>query len=222
MTRSATTSSTTRATTSSRKATCSRRGSTCIPSSTSSGASDYGARVSVAGWYDNAYRDTDVEQNPLLADLPSSYRNKEYSGLTEDFYRGPYGEVLDAFGFANRTVGGVPLSLKAGQFTTFWGMALFYQGGIAQSQHPIDGRKGAASPGSEVKELFLPLSQINLQAQLTPTIAAEAQYYLDWANTRAPEGGTFLGPADLTMEGPHQLGGPGPANFAAPCAAGAR
>ena len=169
--------------------------------------SDYGARLSVAGWYDHAYHDTDVEQNPALAYLPSSYRDKEYSNLIKRFLRGPSGEVLDAFVFANHTVGEIPLSLKAGQFTTFWGMAVFYQGGIAQSQHPIDGRKGAASPGSEVKELFLPLSQVNLQSQFTPAIAAEVQYYLDWANTRAPEGGTFLGPADLTMQGPHQSGG---------------
>ncbi|MBP6479210.1 MAG: DUF1302 family protein [Pseudomonadales bacterium] len=178
---------------------------------------DYGARVAVAGWYDPVYDDTDVAQNPrpcsvpwdgtACAGLPSSYHNKEYSDLTEDFYLGPYGEVLDAFLFANHSVGGVPLSVKAGQLTTYWGMALFYPGGIAQSQHPIDGRKGAANPGSEVKELFLPLTQINLQAQLTPTIAVEMQYYFDWANTRAPEGGTFLAPADLTMQGPDQLGG---------------
>ena len=62
--------------------------------------SDYGARLSVAGWYDDAYHDTDVEQNPALAYLPSSYRDKEYSNLTERFYRGPSGEVLDAFVFA--------------------------------------------------------------------------------------------------------------------------
>ena len=168
---------------------------------------DYGARVSVAGWYDYAYHDDEVEQNPLLANLPSSYRDKEYTGLVKDFYHGPYGEVLDAFLFANHSVGGVPLSLKAGQFTTYWGMALFYPGGIAQHQHPLDGRKGAANPGSEVKELFLPLSQINLQAQLTPTIAVDLQYYFDWANTRVPEGGTFLAPSDITMQGPQQFGG---------------
>jgi len=168
---------------------------------------DYGARMSVAGWYDHAYQDTDVKQNPALANLPSSYYGKEYSSLVRNYYRGPYGEVLDAFVFANHSIGDVALSLKAGQLTTFWGMAVFYQGGIAQSQHPIDGRKGAASPGSEVKELFLPLSQVDLQVQLAPTISAEVQYYLDWANTRAPEGGTYLGPADLTLQGPDQSGG---------------
>ncbi len=168
---------------------------------------DYGVRVSVAGWYDYAYHDSNVNQNPALANLPSSYFDKEYTGLTRDFYYGPYGEVLDAFVFANYTLGEVPVSLKAGQLTTYWGMALFYPGGIAQSQHPLDGRKGAANPGSEVKELFLPLTQLNVQVQLTPTIAAEVQYYLDWANTRAPEGGTFLAAADLSLQGPQQLGG---------------
>ncbi|MBP8925016.1 MAG: DUF1302 family protein [Pseudomonadales bacterium] len=169
---------------------------------------DYGARVAVAGWYDPVYNDTDVKQSPALASAPSSYRDKEYSSLTKDFYLGPYGEVLDAFVFAKRQVGETLVSLKAGQLTTYWGMALFYPGGIAQSQHPIDGRKGAANPGSEVKELFLPLTQINVQVQITPAIAAEAQYYLDWANTRSPEGGTFLAPADMTLQGPQQLGFP--------------
>jgi hypothetical protein len=168
---------------------------------------DYGVRVAAAGWYDYAYHDQDVNQNPALANLPSSYRNKEFTGVTEDFYYGPYGEVLDAFVFGNHTFGQVPVSLKLGQLTTYWGMALYYPGGIAQSQHPLDGRKGAANPGSEVKELFLPLTQINLQAQLSPTIAAEIQYYFDWANTRSPEGGTYLAPADMTLQGPQQLGG---------------
>jgi len=167
---------------------------------------DYGARLSAAGWYDYAYQDDEVNQNPKLASEPSSYHQREYTGLVKDFYYGPYGEVLDAFLFANHTVGQVPVSVKVGQLTTFWGMSLFYQGGIAQSQHPIDGRKAAANPGTEVKETFLPLSMINVQAQLTPTIAVEAQYYLDWANTRAPEGGTFLGAADLALQGPQQIG----------------
>ncbi|MCP5163863.1 MAG: DUF1302 family protein [Pseudomonadales bacterium] len=167
----------------------------------------YGARVSAAGWYDYAYRNSDVKQNPALSELPSSYHDKQYSGLTDDFYHGPYGEVLDAFAFMDQRFGDVPVVVKAGQFTTFWGMSLFYPGGIAQDQHALDGRKGAANPGTETKELFLPLSQVNVQAQLSPAVAIEGQYYLDWANTRSPEGGTFLGRADMVLQGPQQLGG---------------
>jgi Protein of unknown function (DUF1302) len=173
---------------------------------------DFGARLSVTGWYDHAYHDTDVEQNPAFkaAGYQSSYYNNEYSGLTEDYYKGPYGEVLDAFVFAHHNFGQVPVSIKAGQFSTFWGMSLFYISGIAASQQPLDGRKGAATPGTEVKELFLPLAQVNVQAQITPTFAIEAQYYLDWDNTRAPEGGTYLGAGDFALDGPDQLGYLGP------------
>ncbi len=39
----------------------------------------YGARVSAAGWYDYAYRNSDVKQNPALSELPSSYHDKQYS-----------------------------------------------------------------------------------------------------------------------------------------------
>jgi hypothetical protein len=173
---------------------------------------DFGARLSATGWYDHAYHDTDVEQNPIFkaAGYPTSYYNNTYSSLTKNYYRGPYGEVLDAFVFAHHNFGQMPVSIKAGQFSTFWGMSLFYISGIAQSQQPIDGRKAAATPGTEVKETFLPLTQVNVQAQITPTFAIEAQYYLDWDNTRAPEGGTYLGSADFAVDGPDQLGYQGP------------
>jgi Protein of unknown function (DUF1302) len=178
---------------------------------------NYGGRLSVAGWYDHAYDDTDVQQNPAFkaAGYESSYYNNTYSSLIKNYYRGPYAEVLDAFVFGTHNFGQVPVTAKVGQLSTFWGMSIFYSSGIAQGQQPIDGRKGAATPGSEVKELFLPLTQVNVQAQITPTVSVEAQYYLDWEGFRFPEGGTFLASADFIADGPDQMGylGPGAPNF---------
>jgi hypothetical protein len=173
---------------------------------------DFGARVSASGWYDHAYDDIDVKQNPTFKaqGFETSYYDNTYSSLTKKYYRGPYGEVLDAFVFAHHNFGQVPVSIKAGQFSTFWGMSLFYISGIAQSQQPVDGRKAVENPGTEVKETFLPLTQVNVQAQITPNFAVEAQYYLDWDNTRAAEGGTFLGSGDFAVDGPNQLGYLGP------------
>jgi len=169
---------------------------------------DYGARFSAAAWYDHAYDNTDVKQNPAFkqAGFQTAYYDNEYSSLVKNYYRGPYGEVLDAFLFANHAIGDVPVSFKAGQFSTFWGMALFYPPGIADSQQPVDGWKAAATPGTEVKEVFLPLTQIDINAQLTPTIGVEAQYYFDWDNTRIPEGGTFLAPGDYVGDAPDTTG----------------
>jgi hypothetical protein len=166
---------------------------------------DMGFRVSASGWYDHAYSDTSVKRNPALP-VPSSYLNNEYSAYTKRYFRGPSGELLDAFVFLNSAIGSVPVSVRAGRLSNFWGISTFSAGGIAYSQQPIDGQKGATNPGSEVKELFLPLAQVALQAQVSDTVSLAGQYYFDWAATRIPEGGTYLGSTDFLLQGPAQVG----------------
>lgn len=171
-----------------------------------------GFRVSAAGWFDAAYGDTG-ESNPNLplAAIPS-YVGNEYSNYTKRFYRGPSGEVLDAFGFANFDAGEVPVRLKAGRHTVFWGESLFLGGalhGVSYAQMPLDLQKGFATPGVEAKELFRPLNQLSGQAQLTDTLSVAAQYFLEWEAYRYPEGGTYLGPVDFAFNGPDRQFLPG-------------
>src|SRR5438445_740747 len=49
-----------------------------------------GAHISAAAWYDHAYRDSTVPQNPDLAAFPGAYAysGNEYSSYTKRFYRG--------------------------------------------------------------------------------------------------------------------------------------
>ncbi|MES2258415.1 MAG: DUF1302 family protein [Pseudomonadota bacterium] len=167
--------------------------------------SKYGARVSGAAWYDQAYNNDTVNTNPALT-TASSYIGNKYSKFTDRYYNGPSGELLDAFVFGNFDVGTVPVSVKAGRLSTYWGMATFYGGGIAYGQQPVDGRKAAANPGIETKETFLPLTQLIAQAQVTDTVSLTAQYYYEWKQTRIPEGGTYLGGTDFLLEGPQRGG----------------
>ena len=164
-----------------------------------------GFRLSGAAWYDAAYGDdSHSNPNPPLSLIPS-YIDHEYSDYTKRYYRGPSGELLDAFVFANFNAGEVPVKLKAGRHTVFWGESLFLGGalhGISYAQMPLDLQKGFATPGVEAKELFRPLSQISGQAQLTDTLSLAAQYFLQWESNRFPEGGTYLGPVDFTFNGP--------------------
>lgn len=108
----------------------------------------FGARLSASAWYDNAYNDSTVKGNPAFAALGTSYDNAQYSSFTNRWTAGPSGEILDAFAWANLEAGDVPISIKAGRFSSFWGNSLFFAGGIARGQQPIDGRKSATSPGS--------------------------------------------------------------------------
>ncbi len=164
-------------------------------------------RVSAAGWYDGAYGDKS-QSNPNLPfrSIPS-YVGNEYSNYVQRFYAGPSGEVLDAFVFGTFDLGAVPLSVKAGQHSIYWGESIFLNGNlnsIAYAQNPLDLQKGFATPGTEAKELFRPLNQVSATAQVTDTLSFAGQYLLSWESDRYPEGGTYLGPVDFAFNGPER------------------
>jgi len=169
--------------------------------------SRYGMRVSAAGWNDGAYG-SDSKSNPNLPfrNIPS-YVGNHYTNYVQRFYAGPSGELLDAFVFGTFDLGDVPLSLKAGQHTIYWGESLFLNGNlnsVAYAQNPLDLQKGFATPGTEAKELFRPLNQVSATAQVTDTLSFAGQYLLNWSADRYPEGGTYLGPVDFAFNGPQR------------------
>jgi hypothetical protein len=165
----------------------------------------HGVRLSAAGWYDAAYGAASrTNPNPPFTSIPS-YGNKQYSPYTKRYYRGPSGELLDAFAFTRFDIGPVPTSVKAGRHALYWGESLFLGGNlhsVAYAQNPLDLQKGFATPGTEAKELFRPLNQISVQAQLSESVSVAAQYMLEWESLRYPEGGTYLGPVDFAFNGP--------------------
>ncbi|MEJ8850874.1 DUF1302 domain-containing protein [Variovorax rhizosphaerae] len=165
----------------------------------------YGVRVSAAGWYDDAYGSvSQTNPNAPLTNIPS-YIGKRYSDYTQRYYHGPSGELLDAFVFGGVDIGAVPVNMKIGRHSLYWGESLFLAGNlnsVAYAQNPLDLQKGFATPGVEAKELFRPLNQVSAQAQLTEELSVAAQYMLEWDSFRYPEGGTYLGPVDFAFNGP--------------------
>ncbi|MCK8688355.1 DUF1302 domain-containing protein, partial [Pseudomonas umsongensis] len=88
-----------------------------------------GFRISGAAWYDQAYEDTDVETSDGNVFYPGafpgkstpSYTNGHYSNFTKRYHRGPSGELLDAFAFTRFDLGDIPVSVRAGRHTVYWG-----------------------------------------------------------------------------------------------------
>ncbi len=163
-----------------------------------------GARVSAAAWYDDVYRDHRVTQGPGIL-VPPTYTDGDLSRFTLRRYRGPWGELLDAFAWAAGDVGGVPVTVKAGRHALAWGESLFLSGavhGVGYAQAPLDLQKGFATPGIEAKELYRPLASVSAQAQLTPELSVAGQVFLEWQSFLYPEGGTFVGAADFAFNGP--------------------
>jgi hypothetical protein len=172
----------------------------------------YGARVSAAAWYDQAYQHGTTTRSAAVA-TPGTYVGGDLSDYTLRRYRGPWGELLDAFAFARLHAGSVPVTVKAGRHAVYWGESLMQAGaihGVSYSQTPLDLQKGSATPGVEAKELFRPLASVSAQAQLTATVSLAAQYFLEWQPFVYPEGGTFLAGADFAFNGPDRVFRPPP------------
>jgi len=153
-----------------------------------------GARISASGWYDDAYSDRSVKSP---AGFPTSYFGNNYNAQVGRYMNGPSGELLDAFAWSNFNLGDVPVNVKVGRHALSWGEGLLIGAhAISYSQAPIDGVKAVNSPGIETKEVFLPLGQVSLKAQVTDKISLFGQYFYEWKPTRVPYGGTFLMGAD--------------------------
>jgi uncharacterized protein DUF1302 len=169
----------------------------------------HGFRVSAAGWYDDAYRHLDntnsVTANTLVDGLPVAGRLSPY---TERYAKGLSGEILDAFAFTNFDVGNVPVNVKAGQHTVYWGESLLLGGaihGISYSQNSIDVWKGFATPGSEAKELFRPRGGLTLQVQPLHDLTLAGQWFYNWQAIRLPESGSYLTVNDAGFFGGESL-----------------
>jgi hypothetical protein len=156
--------------------------------------SKFGARVSAAAWYDRAYDDHSVSSP---AGFLTAYRNAEYNNEVQRYVNGPSGEILDAFVWANFDLGKAPVNIKVGRQTNVWGEGLLLGAhAISYSQSPVDGVKAAINPGVETKEVFLPIGQVYLSAQVTDALTLVGQYYYEWKPTRIPHAGTYLMGAD--------------------------
>lgn len=161
----------------------------------------YGLIISADAWYDGAYSDTDVPVDPAVG--KSAYNGNSYSNHTKRYYRGVSAELLDAFFFAHRNIGGVPTSLKVGRLTQQWGPGLIL-GAFATSvaQQPTNVRKALVNPGAKVEELFLPVGQVSVSMALTSRLSVSAQYFLEFGQNRNSAGGTYYGGPDYLFKGP--------------------
>ncbi|MNF38126.1 hypothetical protein D3C84_190650 [compost metagenome] len=165
----------------------------------------YGMRVSGAGWYDYQYNQDLDNDSPATSNyVKNGVPTVGLTRFTDRYFAGPSGEFLDAFVFGRFDLGEVPLDVKVGSHSIYWGESLgltAFINGIAYAQMPLDIGKGQSIPGIEAKELFRPLNNVSFQVQPTDSLSIAGQYFLDWEQNLFPEGGTYLGSSDVNIGG---------------------
>ncbi len=165
-----------------------------------------GFRVSAAAWADGAYSKLDNSNVASSNHLEGGKPALGMSNYAKRYHKGPSGEILDAFVFAGFEIGDMPVNVKLGQHTLYWGESLISPiHGVNYGQSPIDMLKALSVPGSDVKELFLPRQAISTQFSPSSELSFAAQYFFNWKPARLPEAGSFLGFYDYGFQGAESL-----------------
>ncbi len=167
----------------------------------------YGLRISGAAWYDERYANERMQNRNVATSnylVGSGTPSVGLNSYNTNNFAGPNGELLDAFAFANSEIGGMPLNVKIGRHTIYWGESLGVGGlmqSVAYAQMPLDQAKALAIPGADVKELFRPLNSISFQFQPTSRFSIGGQYCLQWESNKFADAGTYLGASDVQIGG---------------------
>ena len=124
-----------------------------------------GLFVRGTAWYDTQIMDNDPSGDRFATHntdsderYPSDLRNRA----------GHRARLLDAYLYTNRYAGEMPYSLRFGRQVINWGEGIFYRGGI-NTTNPIDAAKFRL-PGSELKEVLVPVEAINFNIGLTDNL----------------------------------------------------
>jgi hypothetical protein len=158
---------------------------------------NYGAFVRGTAAYDTQIKDkhNDYYSTTGGVERPSQAfpNDNQFTQYTRD--AASNAEILDAYVFGNWDVFDRPLSARAGNQVFNWGEGVFYRGGINTS-NPLDAAKFHI-PGSELKEVLVPLQALSFNLGLTDNLSMDAYYQWNWKETTLDAVGSYYSTTDL-------------------------
>lgn len=169
---------------------------------------DSGFRVSGAAWYDAVYNKSNDHDSPATA----SQKSVAYNAFTDAARRlhGRKAELLDAFAYTRFDLAQMPTTLRLGRHTVLYGETLFFgDNGIAGGQAPVDLIKLLSVPGTQFKELLMPVNQLSGQLQINSNFTIGGYYQLEWRSNRIPASGSYFSGADYVGAGAERFFAPG-------------
>src|SRR5271165_3816065 len=160
----------------------------------------WGVRASVDAWLDTNYNQRTANNSQYTNNNVTTNYLHFTNGTQEIYFLNA--QLLDACGFGKVALGNGSLSFRGGQYSQFWGEALYFgNNGIAGAMAPIDVVKAQSVPFTQFKELILPVPQLGVQYQISPGIAIGAYYQLGWEENRLPSAGGYFSFFDPLGEG---------------------
>ncbi len=165
---------------------------------------NYGAFVRGTAFYDtqimdkrNDYYDANNPTQPS-----QSYPNDDSFTYETRHKAGRNAEILDAYVYGNWDVADMPVGARLGRQVFNWGEGIFYRGGV-NTTNPVDAAKFRL-PGSELKEVLVPVEALSFNLGLTDNLSMETFYQFNWKETAVDPVGTYFSETDLFADGGDQ------------------
>ena len=163
---------------------------------------NYGAFVRGTAFYDTQIMDKRNDYYDTTGGVERPSQNfPNDNEFTEDTRHnaGRKAQILDAYLYGNWDIYDKPLAAKVGRQVLSWGEGVFYRGGV-NTINPVDAAKFHL-PGSELKEVLVPMEAFSFNVGLTDDLSMEAFYQWKWKETQLDPAGTYFGDTDLFAEG---------------------
>ncbi len=124
-----------------------------------------------------------------------AYDDDNFFDDTQDLHRDK-AEILDAFAYIDFEWGNAFGTFRIGRQVVNWGESLFITNSIGTAQNPLD-VTAATSPDVQLKEVFLPTSQVMAKIDLGGNISFAGYYQFEWEKSRLSESGAYWNTTDL-------------------------
>jgi hypothetical protein len=161
---------------------------------------DLGADLSAQAWYDPVYFSHNANRWPQSFNPGSVPYNRFPANVRR--LMGGDAELLNAYARDAFAVDDVPVSVRLGRQTLLWGESLFFaNNGIAAGQAPVDFIKALSAPLAQARELYLPVTQAVVRAELRPGLTLEAYDQFEWRRDRLPGVASYFSTTDILDEG---------------------
>jgi hypothetical protein len=162
---------------------------------------NYGMFVRGTAFYDTQIMD---KRNDYLGNndpaQPSQNFPKDDSFTYETRHKaGRDAQILDAYLYGNWDVADMPVTGRIGKQVFNWGEGIFYRGGV-NTTNPVDAAKFRL-PGSELKEVLVPVEALSFNVGLTENLSMETFYQWNWKESAIDPVGTYYSETDLFADG---------------------
>lgn len=166
--------------------------------------SGFGFDASVDSFYDTVYNQHTQNGDSTTYNPANEPPNKFTAATRTQAARNI--ELRNLFVYGSQTIGNIPITVRVGRLVNIYGESLFFAGnGISYGQSPIDIERAFSVPNTQAKDLFLPVGQALVSAQLSDAISVSAYYQFEWEKFNFPPAGSYFSSVDLFDAGGQRI-----------------